>query len=206
MLKITWPGRITWRTTRRASQYPVPCVGQTETEPPFAVEWRLLHAFPYGFLYASSNPVLFMILLFEVFARSASGKQRYSSMNYKLKCENTETYTALFLLIRSSNTVFQLYTCCYISISLCTASEEISRISTPSCLSYRISQRSMLREFSGITVSSTRIFAQCSERSRASLSLVPGSLHNARKGSAAKPWYGLRNLYHIIRVNVLYTS
>ena len=37
MLKITWPGRITWQATRKLPHYLVPCVGQTETEPPFAI-------------------------------------------------------------------------------------------------------------------------------------------------------------------------
>ena len=52
MLKVTWPGRIMWQATRKAPQYPVPCARQTETEPPFVVEWRLLHSFQYGLLYA----------------------------------------------------------------------------------------------------------------------------------------------------------
>ena len=61
MLEVTWPGQITWQATRKAPQHPVPCVGQSESEPPFAVERRLLHPFPYGLLYASSDPVLFSI-------------------------------------------------------------------------------------------------------------------------------------------------
>ena len=47
MLKVMWPWQITWQPTRKAPQYPAPCVRQTKTEFPFAVEWRLLHPFPY---------------------------------------------------------------------------------------------------------------------------------------------------------------